>query len=72
MLTRWWRDNQKRYRTRQSCQRACDWANRELGGALWREPVIAADGTHFEMWAAARGEAWEHDPDSEVNDNTRR
>lgn len=47
----WWRDNERRYASRETCQRACDFLNRR-GGPLWREPVISADGTHFEMWAA--------------------
>jgi len=64
MTTRWWRDNRNRYRSRERCQRACDFLNRRLGDPLWREPVISADGEHFEMWAALRAAAWEGDPDA--------
>jgi hypothetical protein len=59
----WHRANRNRYRNRDTCQRACDWLNRRLGAEWWYEPVIALDGDHFEMWAARRAEAWEHDPD---------
>jgi hypothetical protein len=53
----WWRDNERGYRSRESCQRACDWLNRQ-GGSLWREPVIAAGGDHYEMWTAVYEDLW--------------
>jgi hypothetical protein len=60
----WQRDNLKRYRTRESCQRACDYLNRRLLDRRWREPVISLDGEYFEMWSALRAEAFEGDPDA--------
>lgn len=63
-MTRWARANRNRYRSRETCERACHWLNRQLGDRLWHEAVISEDCSHFEMWVALRSEAWEGDPDA--------
>lgn len=62
----WRRANPRRYKSRDTAQRAADWLNTNPGELLWHEAVPALDGDHYELWCAPRMLAWDEPRDEDA------